>query len=200
MQRDIDAILSYWFGDLDELGMASARYRSRWFKKDPSFDAELTERFSGLYPRLEERRLDSWLGEARSLMAYVLLADQFSRNIFRNRAQMYAQDALAVSATKLALSKHWDETMPNAHRVFLYMPLMHSEILEDQQACVELFERMHEQLPEPIKAPVASNIKFAQMHRDIVERFGRFPHRNEVLGRESTAEELAFLQTPGSSF
>lgn len=200
MKEQIDAILSCWFGTLDEQGMASPEYRSRWFKKDPSFDAELSENFKALYPELERGALDSWLGEARSLVAYVILADQFSRNIFRNRPQMYAQDALAVTASKSAIEQGWDETMPNAHRVFLYMPLMHSEALEDQQACMEHFTRMHKQVPEAIKAPIESNLKFAQMHLDIVERFARFPHRNELLGRQSTPEELEFLQGPGSSF
>lgn len=113
---------------------------------------------------------------------------------------MYAHDDLAVAATHHALRLGWDRSLAPSHRVFLYMPLMHSETLDDQEQCVALFATMHDEIEGPRKPAIASNLHFAKQHRDIVQRFGRFPHRNQILGRESTPQELAFLKEPGSSF
>lgn len=193
-------ILDLWFGSLDADGWAPQDRIARWFKKDPAFDEQLRTQFLSTHTWARTQASPPWQEDPSSLMAYVILLDQMSRNMFRGTKQMYQSDDLALAATHRALANNWDQTLAPSHRVFLYMPLMHAESLQDQERCVECFAKMHEQIEGSKKAAIASNLHFAEQHRDIVQRFGRFPHRNEILSRKSTPEELAFLKEPGSSF
>ena len=176
---DIDDVLDFWFAD-----------PARWWRKDPAFDAEIRQRFEALHTAIERGDHEAWRQTPRGALAYVLVLDQFSRNMFRDTAKSFASDAQALAAAKDAIDRGFDAQLTPAERTWFYLPLMHSEALADQERCVALFQT--------IDAP--ENLDFAKKHRDIIVRFGRFPHRNAILGRPSTPEELEFLTQPGSSF
>lgn len=194
------AILDFWFGGLDPDGWAPQDRVRRWFKKDPAFDDELRTKFMSVHSWAKTQVPAPWQDSPEPLLAYVILLDQMSRNMFRNSPEMYQSDALALAATHRALNQGWDAKLAPNHRIFLYMPLMHAESLEDQELCVQRFSKLHAEIEGPKKQTIASNLHFAEKHRDIVLRFGRFPHRNEILSRQSSPEELEFLKQPGSSF
>jgi len=185
-------VLAFWFGGEGEPGYGE--FRSQWFQKDEAFDREVTNRFAGLYEEAAAGELDRWREEAESCLALVICLDQFPRNMFRGDARTHATDADALDAAKYAIERALDRELPAFQRMFLYMPFMHAENVEDQRRSVELFEGL---AAEPGGPDVA---EYAVGHRDIVERFGRFPHRNALLGRETTPEEAEFLTQPGSSF
>lgn len=193
-------ILDFWLGSLDARGWSPPEVAQRWFIATPEFDAAIRDRFEGTWQAIRSGRRDGWLESPRDLLAYVIVLDQLGRNMFRGTPAMFAGDDLARAATLKATGAGWDQDLATAERCFLYMPLMHSERLEDQEHCVALFDALR-LTADPSLAPTLSrNLEFAVRHRDIVQRWGRFPHRNATLGRPSTEEERAFLQTPGSSF
>jgi uncharacterized protein (DUF924 family) len=175
-------VLEFWF--------VQSRPRL-WFAKDSAFDALLRERFLGLTRRAIAGELDAWDAEPPSALAMVLLLDQFPRQIRRDTAMAFAGDPQALALSLQAVERGSLEAEPEqARRQFWLMPLMHAEDLPVQEAALPLFERFGD----------ARTADFARRHRDVITRFGRFPHRNAALGRVSSAEELAFLQTPGSRF
>jgi uncharacterized protein (DUF924 family) len=185
-------VLDFWFGQ--EGDPEYGRFRDEWFRKDPAFDARVTRQFFGLYEEADAGDLDGWRDDAESCLALVLVLDQFPRNMFRGDGRTHAADSKALEASRHAVEHALDRELPAFQRMFLYMPFMHSEDLEDQRRSVELFERLAGEAGAP------DVVSYAVAHRDIVERFGRFPHRNEILRRETTPEEAAFLTTEGSSF
>jgi uncharacterized protein (DUF924 family) len=168
----------------------------QWFKKDAAFDVAIRNRFAPAIAAAREGRLDLWVDEPRSCLALILLIDQFSRNVFRESPLAWSADWRALALTKQAVARGDDAGMTHDERKFLYMPLMHSEVLADQQRCVELFTALVAEHPESEARSHESAIR----HHEIIARFGRFPHRNAVLGRASSAEEIAFLAEPNSSF
>lgn len=182
-QRDqAGEVLAFWF--------IETRPR-QWFAKEAAFDGLVRERFLGLSRQALASDLDAWSTEPSGGLALVLLLDQFPRQIWRDTAMAFAGDAQALPLSLRAVEKGWLEAEPEqARRQFWLMPLMHSEDLAVQEAALPLFERFC----DPRTAD------FARRHRDVIARFGRFPHRNVALGRVSGAEELAFLQMPGSRF
>lgn len=159
----------------------------KWFTKDAAFDDAIRARFLGLWETAAAGGLQAWRGSDDGLLALVIVLDQFPRNMFRGDPRTYATDPLALDAANEALARGVDQRVDPALRQFLYMPFMHSERLADQQRCVDLFRA----------AGGGDNLKYAENHADIVGRFGRFPHRNAVLGRATTAEEQAFLDAGG---
>jgi uncharacterized protein (DUF924 family) len=185
-------VLDFWFGrDGDpEYG----QFRNEWFRKDPDFDARVTARFADLYEEAAVGNLDGWRDDAASCLALVIVLDQFPRNMFRGDGRTHAEDERALGASKYAVEHALDRELPAFQRMFLYMPFMHSENTDDQRRSVELFERLAGEVGAP------DVVSYAVAHRDIVEQFGRFPHRNEILGRETTPEEAVFLTKEGSSF
>jgi len=185
-------VLDFWFGREDEPGYGE--FREAWFRKDDGFDREVRERFGSLYERAAAGELDGWRDDARSCLALVICLDQFPRNMFRGDGRTHATDAKAVDTARYAVERALDRELPPFQRMFVYMPFMHSENLEDQRRSVELFGRLAE---KPGAPDVTS---YAVGHMELVERFGRFPHRNVILGRETTPEEAEFLEKPGSSF
>lgn len=191
-------VLDFWLGPLDEHGFSDDDHRKRWFQKDESFDALLRERFGALHARAARGELDDWGETPRGRVALVILLDQMSRNLHRGTPAMYAHDDEALAIARRALEAGDDEVLEAQERYFLYMPFLHAEDGAAQERCVELFEQAQQELPPEIAERF--DPKWAVLHRDVVKRFGRFPHRNELLGRESTAEEEAFLKEPGSSF
>ena len=170
-------VLRFWFGE-------NAR---RWFEKDSTFDAEIRGRFLTLYEELSGN--DDWLSQPRDCLARIVVLDQFPRNMFRGKRRAFAADPLALTAAKHAVARGFDRNLVTVEKQFVYLPFEHSESLADQQRACELMQPLGEELYD-----------WALRHQRIIERFGRFPHRNQILGRESTPEEIAFLKEPGSGF
>jgi uncharacterized protein (DUF924 family) len=191
---NVDDILGFWFGPPSDPG--HTRPRERWFLKDPAFDAECARRFLGTHEKAAAGELRAWRDEPRGSLALLLLFDQFPRNIFRGTPRAFATDALAREVARHALARGHDVPLPPVWRWFFYLPFEHSEDLHDQRLSVSLFETLALRHP----ADGSEVLDYARRHLEIIERFGRFPHRNAILGRESTPEEIAFLQEPGSSF
>jgi uncharacterized protein (DUF924 family) len=177
----IDAVIRFWFGELDPMD---------WFRKDDALDAAIKERFGQVYEELRAGVPATWLGEPDGVVAAILLLDQFPRNMFRGQPQAFATDADALALAKRAIADGLDAKLTPVKRWIVYLPFQHAETSADQARSVELFTALGK--------PLA--LDFALRHQEVVDRFGRFPHRNEVLGRLSTAEEEAFLKEPGSSF
>ncbi len=195
-----DHVLDFWFGEIAEDGSVSPERQQRWWKKDPDFDAEVRTRFGAAIDAAERGELDAWLAAPRSSLALVILLDQFTRNTRRDRPEMYDADAKAQSIVRAAIEAGHADRLRTMERYFLWMPLMHAESVDLQEECVERFEQLAAEAEPGAAKSAKAAVDYAIRHRDIVVRFGRFPHRNRILGRESTAEELAFLEQPGSSF
>jgi len=159
----------------------------RWFKADADFDTKVRERFSALWQEARDGRHADWENTAEGMLALILVLDQFPRNMFRGSAEAFSTDPQALALTKRAIAQGTDMQIGPDLRAFVYMPLMHSEDPKDQFRCVEVFRAFGN----------ANNLAFAELHADIIRRFGRFPHRNTVLGRQTTAEEAAFLTDGG---
>ena len=188
MGTDPIHVLRFWFGE------APGAARPEWFRKDPAFDEEIRRRFGALHAAAAGRELEAWRASPEPMLALVIVLDQFSRNLHRGAARAFAQDAHALECAKEAVGRRDDRALLPVQRQFLYLPYEHSEDLADQDSGLELMR--------PLEAfePTRGVADWAMRHRDIVKRFGRFPHRNAALGRASTAEETAFLQQPGSGF
>ena len=161
----------------------------RWYRRDDAFDAEVRRRFLGLWQRAAAGELSSWEGSDDGALALVIVLDQFPRNLFRDDIRTYASDPLAREVAQRAIDGGADARIDPVLREFLYLPFMHSEHLGDQLRCVELFRGTEN----------AENLGYALQHADIIRRFGRFPHRNPILGRATTPEEQAFLDAGGFS-
>jgi len=174
-------ILRFWFEEIDP---------AQWWKKDDEFDKSLIERFSDFHARASRCELFGWREAAQGRLAEIIVLDQFSRNMFRGSPSSFAQDALALALAQEAISIKADKDLSQTERNFLYMPFMHSESLKIHEVAMVLFQNNG----------IQSSLEFEIKHKEIIERFGRYPHRNQILGRESTAEETEFLKLPGSGF
>ncbi len=195
-----EGVLEFWFDKLDSKGFAPREFRARWFGGGPDFDRAIHERYSALHADIASGGHREWLSSARGRLALVIVLDQFTRNLFRNSAQMFACDGRALELALGGIELGEDRQLGVDERAFLYMPLMHSEKLAVQERCVDLFATLRDEQSEEARERAEVYADFARRHRDIVRRFGRFPHRNALLGRSSTPEELEFLKEPGSSF
>ena len=173
----------------DILAFWRAAGSERWYQRDDAFDADLRRRFLGLWRKATAGELACWEATDDGALALVIVLDQFPRNMFRGDVRAYSSDALALEVADRAIARRADRRMAADLLEFLYLPLMHSEHLADQQRCVELFRNTSN----------ADNLRYAEDHADIIRRFGRFPHRNAVLGRITTPEEQAFLDGGGFS-
>lgn len=186
-------VLEFWFGPAPAGGEPAAA-RPQWFAKDEAFDDEIRARFGTTIEAALAGRLEHWADTPESALAYVLVLDQFTRNAYRATPAAFAGDARALSAARRIVAQRWDERMTPVWRWFCYLPFEHSERLDDQRESVRLFATLRGD-------PVAGGAyEWAVRHLEVIERFGRFPHRNEILGRESSAEEVDFLRQPGSRF
>ena len=193
-------VLDFWFGPPDDPGHTQTR--PAWFKKDPVFDAEIGRRFGplielALAAGAADPTLD-WITrplQALPALARLIVLDQFTRNHFRGTARAFAGDGQALNIARALVASGRDRDLHGVQRQFAYLPFEHAEDLSHQRTSVQLFQQLVQDEPA-----LAGLVDWAQRHHDIVARFGRFPHRNALLGRPSTAEELAFLQTPGSGF
>ena len=174
-------ILNFWFDEIEP---------ALWWKKDNTFDALLLERFSDVYKRATRCELFEWRQQPEGRLAEIIVLDQFSRNMFRGTAEAFAYDAMSLTLSQEAVACGADLELKPQQRSFLYMPFMHSESLQIHEIAVELFRQEGMQ----------SHLEFELSHKRIIEKFGRYPHRNKILGRTSTAEEIDFLTQPDSSF
>ena len=181
-------ILHFWFGEDNEL-------RPQWFRKDAAFDALIGERFGASIEQALAGGLAGWAEAPGSALARILLLDQFTRNVFRDTPRAFAGDAQALAAARSMLARGHDRALPPLRRVFAYLPFEHAEDRAAQQQSLALYAALG-----AADAALASFEDYARRHAAVIERFGRFPHRNAILGRPSTAEELAFLEQPGSRF
>jgi uncharacterized protein (DUF924 family) len=180
-------ILDYWFG------VPPSSQDALWWRGGKKVDDEMRARFGDTIERAAKGDLDGWAETARGRLALVLLCDQFPRNVYRGTARAFATDAKAQALTKDALADGIDRGLSPHERMFLYMPLMHAEDRAMQRTSVDAFERLVREAPEELRASLESNAKYARQHASIVERFGRYPHRNALLGRPATDEETAYL-------
>lgn len=183
MKNSQKDILNFWFEETKP---------QQWFQTNPEFDAQVTEEFSKAYEMAREGTFDEWKKDADGCLALCLLLDQFPRNMFRGTPQAFATDKQALLIAKHALSKGFDQVLSPVKRRFLYLPFEHSENLADQRRCVELFEKMKDDDP--------LGYDYALRHLKVIENYGRFPHRNKILGRDNTPEEEEYLAQPGAGF
>ncbi len=174
-------LLDFWFKQID---------KSFWFKKDEAFDQQLRDEFLSLHQAAMANELYSWRQSIEGRLAEIILLDQFSRNMFRDTAKAFASDPLSLCLAQEAVAQDLDQSLQPRQKAFLYMPYMHSESILIHQQAVKLFSQ----------AGLEDNLKYEKAHQAIIEQFGRYPHRNKILGRQSTAEELEFLTQAGSSF
>ncbi len=187
------AVLDFWFGP--ESGRANAGARKEWFAKSASFDDAIRERFAATIEQALRGELDSWSVDARSALARILALDQFTRNTLRDTPRAFAGDRQALAAASSMVGARQDEALLPFMRAFVYLPFEHAEGVAMQDEAVRLFMRLAAAAPE-----TGDMLTYAHKHRAVIERFGRFPHRNDSLGRQSTAEEEAFLKQAGSRF
>ncbi|GGE70388.1 hypothetical protein GCM10011533_23510 [Streptosporangium jomthongense] len=192
---DWKEILDFWFGSFDEHGLPDSFHRNRWFRVSKAFDREIRRRFLSMVLFASEQGLDHWRREPGGRLAEILLLDQFSRNIFRGGALAFEQDKLANRLCKEAMRKGHDMSLPPVQRAFMYMPLQHAENREDQALSVECYEQLVASTTGILQEFLGSFLKSAEDHRQIIDRFGRFPHRNQALGRASTEAEKEYLGT-----
>lgn len=174
-------VLNFWFKELTQ---------QQWFKKDAEVDATIQKRFAATYEKAAAAELWVWRESSRGRLAEIIVLDQFARNLFRDSPRAFAADPLALALAQEAIAGEHDKQLPTLQRAFMYMPYMHSESLAIHEEAVRLFDQ----------PGLEYNLEFEIKHKVIIEEFGRYPHRNAVLGRESSAAELEFLQQPGSSF
>lgn len=178
---ELETVLRFWFEEITP---------KQWFQKDLKFDQALARRFGDLHRQASACELYQWRKDSRGRLAEVIVLDQFSRNIHRDSARAFANDRLALALAQEAIARGDDQPLRPVERIFLYMPFMHSESAKIHERAEALFRANG----------LEDNLKYELKHKEIIDRFGRYPHRNRLLGRQSTEEELAFLKQPGSGF
>ncbi|HEV8341804.1 MAG TPA: DUF924 family protein [Candidatus Binatia bacterium] len=200
MPAEPEQILSFWFSDALDSPEAAKAQGKFWFGRSDAFDEEIRKRFGDLPERAARGEFEAWRDEPRSALALVLLLDQFPRNLFRDSARAFEFDAKACEVALGAIAARFDQKVHPIEAVFLYLPLEHAEDLELQNRSVGLFEKLCERAPDSMKSQFEEFADYARRHRDVIQRFGRFPHRNAVLGRKSTSEESDYLASGGERF
>lgn len=193
MNAEAQSVLDFWFGapGTPEHGTL----RREWFLKDDAFDAGIAVRFGGVVERGLRGELAAWADEPAGALAQIVVLDQFTRNVFRGTPRAFAGDPRALAAASALVGSRLDETLAPIRRAFVYMPFEHAESLAMQDEAVRLFTRLAAE-----DAAFADMLDYAERHRAVIERYDRFPHRNAILGRVSTGEEAAYLETPGAGF
>ena len=189
----IEAILTFWFKAQSLSAPQIDRRMDVWFSEDPVFDHEIEKDFADDIEAASEGKLNHWRAEPRGRLALIILIDQFRRNIYRDSAKAFAKDKLALKLCVEGAVEKVDQSLSPIERVFFYMPLQHAESLKVQQKSVALYERLANAVSPTMKETFLTVAQFAELHRDIIEQFGRFPHRNAMLGRENTPEEAEYL-------
>jgi uncharacterized protein (DUF924 family) len=197
--NEIEQVLDFWFGSCGADGSLDPVKRRMWFSDGSKYDAEIRKRFRKLHRRAAEGEL-AWAGTPRGRAALIVVLDQFSRHIHRGKAAAFAQDPRAQQLAASGVEQGMDRELVPALRAFFYLPFEHAEDLKLQRLGARLFERLSTEVAPAWRKDYIGFADYSGHHRDIIERFGRFPHRNRILGRPSTPKEIEFLQQPGSSF
>lgn len=193
-------VLAYWFGQLQDGWFSDADERRKlWFGSRESDDSDMREKFGGLISRALNGELESWRETDSGMCAYIILLDQMTRATGRGTSAAFAGDRKALAACKAGMASGADARLPAAHCLFFYMPLEHSEDLADQHLCVSVFDKLQTRFPDRAQA-FADSADYARKHLEIIVKFGRFPHRNQILGRAATEEEEQFLHQGGARF
>ncbi|MFT5575610.1 MAG: hypothetical protein ACI89D_001128 [Bermanella sp.] len=198
--EDWQYVLAFWFGGEGDDAQIASEKSSLWWAKSPDTDKLIWAKFSHRIEQASAGSLLHWLEHPEGRLAAIILIDQFRRNIFRDKAEAFTADELALRWCEEGLAQGDDRSLRPIERVFFYLPLEHAENLGCQQRSVALFEQLFREAASSEQALFHNYLKFAGRHRDIIAQFGRFPHRNAVLGRDPSAEEVEFLKEPGSSF
>ena len=192
--NEINKILYFWFGEIKDSFTVGNRGKL-WYMGGEETDNKIRELFGDLVKRAGNKELEDWKETPEGRLALIILLDQFTRNVYRKTKDAFAYDEYAQKLCKEGLQLEHDKQLCFIHRFFFYHPLEHSEKLEDQELCIKLIEQVKEEVSEQLKKRVESFLNYAKQHRDVIKKFGRFPHRNEVLGRTSTADELEYLKS-----
>ena len=200
MDAKSEDVLRFWFDDLkSDYDFPEGRF-SVWFTKSPKTDETIRSQFAETVQLASTDQLDAWANKPRSCLALIILLDQFRRNIFRDTPQAFSHDAKALELSRAAVGQMFDKLLRPIERVFMYLPFEHSEQLADQHRSVELFNKLKMDSPVEIREKMQSFVEYAEKHRKVILQFGRFPHRNLILGRQSSSEEIEYLKQPGSGF
>jgi len=194
------AVLDFWFGAPGSASEIAGRQRKLWFGKSPENDRAVIERFAATLAAATAGRLDHWLNTPRGRLARIVVLDQFPHHVHRGHGQSFAYDARSLALALDMIQRGEDARITPIERVFVYLPLEHAESIEMQDRSVALYEKLAHEAATAERQLFDGFLDYARKHRDVVARFGRFPHRNELLGRLSTPEEIEFLKQPGSRF
>ncbi|MBU1394724.1 MAG: DUF924 domain-containing protein [Gammaproteobacteria bacterium] len=195
-----DAVLDFWFGAPGSAAEVAARQRPLWFAKSAANDQIVVERFAETLVAAGKGELDSWANTPRGRLALIVVLDQFPHHVHRGHGQSFAYDARSLALALDMIERGEDARVTPIERVFVYLPLEHAESIEMQDRSVALYEKLANEAAADERQLFDGFLDYARKHRDVVARFGRFPHRNELLGRPSTPEEIEFLKQPGSRF
>ncbi len=200
MADSFQKVLNFWFGSyVDEVSCANQQSKL-WWGKDPKADRQIKENFESDLHELVQGQRDDWLHTPQARLGAIIVLDQFSRNIYRDTVQAFTQDNLALQLCRDGLASGTDLSLRPLEKVFFYLPLEHAESIELQVLSVELFKNLRNDVLPENRDLFNGYVDFAERHKSIIERFGRFPHRNAAMGRKSTSEEVEFLLQPGSGF
>ncbi len=199
MEALIKAILDFWFGEIKD-GLIVEDRNKFWFMPNADVDSTIRDKFEDLVTQAGSEKLKSWQSTARGSLALIILLDQFTRNIYRGFSEAFKYDSIARRICTEGIKIGTDKKLEIIERCFYYLPLEHSENLEDQEMCVKLFEELLVRVDKTKISLIKHSLDYAVLHRSIIERFGRFPHRNKILNRESTQQELDFLLKQGNKF
>jgi uncharacterized protein (DUF924 family) len=195
-----DDILAFWFGDALAAPEQVSERVELWFRKNDAFDREVARRFGSLPELAAQGALAPWRGKPSSALALVLVLDQFPRNLYRGSARAFEFDPFALGVTLDAIARGFDSALHPLQASFFYLPLEHAEDAEQQERAVELFEQLTARAPAELRSMFENFTSYARRHREVIRRFGRFPHRNAILNRPSTATETAYLESGGDRF
>ena len=196
----IEKILEFWFGTFPNAWTGDESKYEMWFRNGAAYDSEIFSRFGTDYIRAVDGELDNWTESPRGRLALIILLDQFSRHIHRGTAESFAQDEKSQQLSIEGISAGDDLNLHPVERSFFYLPLEHAEDMELQNLSIEAFRQLIQDVPEQYRKPFEASLEWAEKHRYVIERFGRFPELNEILGRESTTEEMAFIEEGRYSF
>jgi uncharacterized protein (DUF924 family) len=199
-QARIERILSFWFKEQELSAPQIDRRMDIWFGEDPVFDHEIEKEFSDDIEKASDGKLDHWVDEPHGRLAVILLLDQFRRNVYRGTVKAFSHDKVALKLCVEGAMEKKDKGLTPIQRVFFYMPLQHAESRKVQAKSVELYERLAESVSPTLQETFLTVAQFAELHKDIIDQFGRFPHRNSLLGRENTPEEDEYLAGDSPDF
>lgn len=197
-----DDVLAFWLGTARPSNAQALAIKQQWFTKSDAFDARIKAQFEPTVQAAMAGQLDGWADDAWSCLALLIVLDQFTRNIYRGTPQSFAGDAKALALAQRAIAQGLDQQLPAVTRIFVYLPLEHAEDLAQQARSVEAFTQLAEgnTAPADVHEFLVGTLDYAHRHQVVIQRFGRFPHRNAVVGRASTAQELDYLAQPGAGF